>query len=65
MKIKDLRQLDDTKLREQLTESRGKLLTLKFGVGSRQVKNIREIRSLRNVIARILTVLRERQTNST
>lgn len=58
MKHKDLKAMKQEDLRRKLNESRGKLVELRFGAVNRQVKNVREIRTLRQTIARIETLLR-------
>lgn len=61
MKVKDIRELETKKIHERLADARGKLLKLTFGVTNRQVKDVREIRNLRKDIARMLTVIRDRE----
>ena len=57
MKINELRQKSEKELKEILQEDRGKLRQLRFDLASGKVKNVREIRSKRRDIARILTIL--------
>ncbi len=60
MKIKDLHQKTEKELNELLIESRYKLGKLKFDLSSKKIKNIREIRDLRRDVARILTILNQK-----
>jgi large subunit ribosomal protein L29 len=60
MKVKELRQKTEKELRDLLNEDRRKLGQLKFDLASKKLKNIREIRELRRDIARILTILKEK-----
>ncbi len=61
MKAQELRKKSDKELHMLLHELRAKLLDLKFDLSAGKVKNVREIRKVKKDIARILTVLRERQ----
>ncbi len=57
-----MRELETKQLRANLDEARAKLIKLRFGVASREVKNIREVRSIKKEIARLFTVIGERQS---
>jgi len=57
MKTKELRQKTEKELKDLLIESRQKLGQLKFDLSSKKLKNVREIQGLRREIARILTIL--------
>ena len=59
MKINELRQKSEKELKALLQEDREKLRQLRFDLASGKVKNVREIRSKRRDIARILTILKE------
>lgn len=59
MKAKELRNKKPEELIELLTESRKKLIELKFNLSMGKTKNIRAIRNLKKDIARILTILNE------
>jgi large subunit ribosomal protein L29 len=61
MKLKEIKELDDTKLAAELAALRGKVRDMRFGLANRQVKNIREIRGLKKQIAQILTIMKHRQ----
>lgn len=60
MKAKELRQKDKVELEKLLRESREKLRTLRFALQLKQSKNVREIRKTKKLIARILTILKEK-----
>lgn len=64
MKMKEIKELDTKKLTEELAKARSKVRELRFGVVNRQVKNIREIRSLRQRIARMMTIMKQRSTET-
>jgi len=57
MEYKELKNKSESELHKILAESRNKLRELKFKDASKQLKNVREIRVIRNTIARILTKL--------
>ncbi len=57
MKANELRQKSEEELKEILEQDREKLRQLRFDLASGKVKNVREIRSKRRDIARILTIL--------
>jgi large subunit ribosomal protein L29 len=56
----ELRELADDELREKLAESKEELFNLRFQVVTGQLDNPRRIKEVKREIARILTVLRER-----
>jgi len=57
MKIKEITQKSEKDLQKDLIEIREKLRVLKFDLSAGKVKNVREIRSIKKDIAKILTVL--------
>ncbi len=61
MKAEQLRELSDDDLRHRLEENRQKLFNLRFQVATRKTKNVEEISATKKDIARILTILRERE----
>ncbi len=61
MEIDDLRALTDAELAEELEESQRGLMNLRFRDATMQLANIREIKKTRTRIARINTLIRERQ----
>lgn len=59
MKPSEIKQKSQTELQEILKEKREKLRQLRFDLASGKVKNVREIRTIKKDIARILTILQE------
>lgn len=62
MKAKDIRNKSNTELQKDLAESRAKLLQLSVDCRTKEVKNVREIRAVKRMVARILTVMAEQST---
>ncbi|BBY32971.1 MULTISPECIES: 50S ribosomal protein L29 [Mycobacteriaceae] len=57
----ELRELNADELVEQLRESKEELFNLRFQMATGQLTNNRRLRTVRHQIARIYTVLRERE----
>jgi large subunit ribosomal protein L29 len=57
----ELRELTDEELTERLRESKEELFNLRFQMATGQLNNNRRLRTVRQEIARIYTVLRERE----
>ncbi len=57
----ELRELNDTDLVDRLKESKEELFNLRFQMATGQLDNNRRLRTVRHEIARIYTVLRERE----
>ena len=57
MKTKELKQKSKDELQKLLQNLREKMRQLRFNLASGKVKNIREIRQIKKDIARILTML--------
>jgi large subunit ribosomal protein L29 len=57
----ELRELTDDELTERLRESKVELFNLRFQTATGQLDNNRRLRTVRREIARIYTVLRERE----
>ena len=60
IKAKELRLKPEEELNQLLSESQKKLRELRFNLASGKVKNVRTIRVLKKDIARILTILNEK-----
>jgi len=60
VKAKELRIKPEEELNQLLSESQKKLRELRFNLASGKVKNVRTIRVLKKDIARILTILNEK-----
>lgn len=61
MEFKELINKEKSDLEKLLTSNRGKLRELRFKDSNKQLKNIREIRSIRQLIARILTTINKQK----
>ncbi|MGB9802955.1 50S ribosomal protein L29 [Desulfofundulus sp.] len=61
MKAKDLRELSDEELIKKLDDSKDELFKLRFQLATNQLDNPMKIREVRRNIARLKTVLRERE----
>ena len=57
----DLRELGDEELVTKLGEAKEELFNLRFQVATGQLDNNRRLQTVRRVIARIYTVMRERE----
>jgi len=61
MEIDDLRALIDEDLDEELSNCMGELMNLRFRASTMQLTNVKEIRRIRRRIARIKTIVKERE----
>lgn len=61
MEIDDIRAMTDEELLEEVGATRRELLNLRFRVTTMQLSNVNEIRKAKTRIARIYTVLRQRE----
>jgi large subunit ribosomal protein L29 len=61
VRIQEIRTISSEELKKQLDDSYRELLNLRFRLATRQLVNYHEIRSVRKRIARIKTILRERE----
>lgn len=64
MDIKELKNKKVSELHNSLAESRDKLRDLRFKDANKQLKDVREIRSIKKTIARILSLLNNKKENS-
>jgi large subunit ribosomal protein L29 len=60
-KIKELKDLGNEELKKQLEESRQELFNLRFRLSTKQLVNHREVRRVKKNIARLNTLLTERE----
>lgn len=60
-KIKELRQKSFDELKELLAQNREALVKVNFDLHLKKAKNVKKRRMIRKEIARILTIIRERQ----
>ena len=65
MKVKELRELSDDELRTRLNQAHEELFNLRFQKATRQLQNTARYGEVRKDIARILTILSERQLGQT
>ena len=61
MQLKDMRRLSDTELANELKSSKEEMFDLRFKLATRQLKNYRALPAARRKMARLLTVIAERQ----
>ena len=57
----DLRELENDELETRLNESKEELFNLRFQVATGQLENNKRLKAVRSDIARIYTILRERE----
>jgi large subunit ribosomal protein L29 len=57
----ELRELTDDELKERVRESKEEMFNLRFQIATGQLTNNRRLRTVRHEIARVYTVLRERE----
>lgn len=62
MEFKELKSKTEHELHTFLATSREKLRELRFKDSNRQLKNVREIRTVKQAIARVLTLLRKKKS---
>lgn len=61
MKLKEFRDLSNEDLKKQLEESHQELFNLRFRLTTKQLVNHREVRRVKKKIARLNTLLTERE----
>ncbi len=61
MRAEEIRALNDEELTKQLDEAHQELFNLRFRLATRQLVNHREIRKVKKKIARMMTIMRERE----
>jgi large subunit ribosomal protein L29 len=61
LKVEELRSLSDPELLKRLAESRQELFNLQLRMATRQLANHRELPKVKKRIARIETIVRERE----
>lgn len=61
MKVKELRDMTDAELRKKLADSKDELFRLRFQNATGQLDNPMKIQEVRRRIARLKTVIRERE----
>jgi len=61
MKAQELRQKTIEELKELMREKKEKASQLEFGLASAKVKNVKERSAIRKDIARIITIMEEKE----
>lgn len=61
MKVEELRKMTDEELKEKVVELKKKLMELRFKNSIGSLEKPSEIKATKKTIARILTILRERE----
>lgn len=62
--FQQLKNKSQEELRKNLAEHQEKLRSLKFDLAAGKVKNINEIKEIKKIIARIMTLLKTGHTNN-
>ena len=65
MKAEEIRDWDNTEIRARLGELREEKFRLRFRMGTMQLENPRMLRHIRRDVARLNTILRERELSET
>ena len=63
MKAEEIRALSNEELAKQLEAAHQELFNLRFRLATRQLVNHREVRKVKERIARFKTIMRERELN--
>lgn len=64
MKPKEIRELNKEELLQKLKDLKQELFNLRFQLSTGKANNPRRIREVKGDIARILTIMKEREINS-
>ena len=64
MKTEEIRDMSDTEVREQMDLAREELFRLRFRSATQELENLSLIRKLRRDIARMETILRQRESKN-
>lgn len=64
MKVSEIRELSNQELQEKIRELKEELFNLRFQMATGQQENIMRLGDVRKSIARIKTVLRERELSA-
>jgi large subunit ribosomal protein L29 len=63
MKVKDMRDMNDAELMQKIDDLKGELFNLRFRLVTGQLENPMRIKEVRKTIARVKTILHERERN--
>ena len=61
MKIEELRKLSDDELKEKISECKAELFNLRFSQANGTLEQPSRVKELRKAVARMKTILRERE----
>ena len=61
MKVKEVRQLSEAELSNKLSELKAELFNLRFQLATGQLDNPLKVKTVRKNIARVKTIVRERE----
>ena len=61
MRAQEIRELSDEELKQELENSHKESLNIRFRVATKQMSNTAQVRSIKKNIARLKTVIRERE----
>ena len=61
MKVKELREMTDAELNKKLSDSKDELFKLRFQMATGQLDNPMKLQEVRKKIARVKTIMRERE----
>lgn len=64
MKVEDIRDLTDVEIGEQIVQASEELFRLRFRSATQELENPSLIQVLRRDVARMKTILRERESNN-
>ena len=64
MKIKEIRQMNDSDLQAKLKDLKVELFSLRFQLATGQLENPMRIGGIKKDIARVKTIIRERELNA-
>jgi large subunit ribosomal protein L29 len=63
MKLREIREMSDDALRAELNDKKEELMKLRFQQASGELQDFTRLRLMRREIARLYTIMRERQQN--
>ena len=63
MKLREIRKLTDDALRAELNDKKEELMKLRFQQASGELQDFTRLQQMRREIARLYTIMRERQQN--
>jgi len=63
VKVKEIRDMSDAELQKRIGELKEELFNLRFQMATGQLENHMRIRDVKKSIARVKTIIRERELN--